>query len=105
MPLIVLFAILFPAVHSYEHILDTKLSKEKTEFSLSEKTEFKSKQHSYHHCSICDFKFSAVGTFEFAVFQFYKNISAVKHITFYSVQHFSFFKGSLFSLRAPPFTF
>ena len=104
MPFIVLFAILFPAVHSYEHILDTQLSKEKIEYSVSEKPQFKSKLHSFHKCSICDFKFSAVGTLEFNVFQFYKNVSVVKHIIFYSEQHFVFFKGSLFSLRAPPFT-
>ena len=106
MPLIVLFAILFPAAHSYEHILDTNLSKEKLEFSISEKPQFKAKLHSFHKCSICDFKFSAVGTFEFTVFQFYKNNVAVKHLSFYSQQHLAFFKGSLFSLRAPPaFTF
>jgi len=104
MPLIVLFAILFPAVHSYEHILDTKLCKEKTEFSISEKPQFKAKLHSFHKCSICDFKFSAVGTFDFPVFQLFKNITAAKHILFYSKQYFVLFKGSLFSLRAPPFT-
>ncbi len=104
MPLIVLFAILFPAVHSYEHILDTHSCKEKLEFSVSEKPQFKAKLHSFHKCSICDFKFSAVGTFEFTVFQFFKNNPVVKHLSFYSKPHFAFFKGSLFSLRAPPFT-
>ncbi len=105
-PLIVLFAILFPAVHSYEHILDTHSQKDKIEFSVSEKPQFKAKLHSFHKCSICDFKFSAVGTFQFNVFQFYKNISVVKHLSFYNEQHLAFFKGSLFSLRAPPaFTF
>ena len=73
MPLIVLFAILFPAVHSYEHILDTHSQKEKIEFSVSEKPQFKAKLHSFHKCSICDFKFSAVGTFEFGIFTFFKN--------------------------------
>ncbi len=102
MPLIVLFAILFPAVHSYEHILDTHSSKEKLEFSSSEKPQFKNQLHSLHKCSICDFKFSAVGTFEFAVFQFYKNNVAAKTLNFYNQQHLAFFKGSLFSLRAPP---
>lgn len=104
MPLIVLFAILFPAVHSYEHILDTHNSKEKIEFSVSEKPQFKAKLHSFHKCSICDFKFSAVGTFEFNAFQFFKNNPVVKHVSFYSKPHFAFFKGSLFSLRAPPFS-
>lgn len=102
MPLIVLFAILFPAVHSYEHILDTKLSKEKVEFSISEKPQFKAKLHSFHKCSICDFKFSAVGTFEFNIVQFFRINPVVKHLSFYSKPHFTFFKGALFSLRAPP---
>jgi hypothetical protein len=102
MPLIVLFAILFPAVHSYEHILDSNNSKEKTELSVSEKPQFKSQLHSFHKCSICDFKFSAVGTFEFDVFTFFKSITVVKHVLSYNKQYFLVFKGSLFSLRAPP---
>lgn len=102
MPLIVLFAILFPAVHSYEHILEPHLAKEKIEFSVSEKPQFKEKLHSFHKCSICDFKFSAVGTFQFCFFQFYKTIAVVKHLNFYSEQHFAFFRGALFSLRGPP---
>lgn len=104
MPLIVLFAILFPAVHSYEHILDPHSSKEKIEFSVSEKPEFKAKLHSFHKCSICDFKFSAFGIFEFGVFTFFKRIPVAKHILFYNEQYFLVFKGSLFSLRAPPNT-
>jgi len=104
MPFIVLFAILFPAIHSYEHILDSKISKEKTELSVSEKPQFKSNLHSFHKCSICDFKFSAVGTFEFDVFTFLKKFVAVKHTILSNEQHLLVFKGSLFSLRAPPFT-
>lgn len=104
MPLIVLFAILFPAIHSYEHILDSNISEEKTELSVSEKPQFKSHLHSFHKCSICDFKFSAVDTFEFGIFTFFKSIPVAKHILFYNEQYFLVFKGSLFSLRAPPIT-
>ena len=99
MPLIVLFAILFPVIHSYEHILDSG-SKEKIEFS--EHTQLKSKFHSAEKCSICDFKFSACSTFTFTAFHFYKNSSVTQHVTFYAKKQTIFFKGSLFSLRAPP---
>lgn len=102
-PLIVLFAILFPVIHSYEHIHNhnSNSNSKKTELHHTAKTEFKIKKHS-EECAICHFKFSPVTNFSFEPFIFYKNISITSFVVFYSKSYSSFFKGALFSLRAPP---
>lgn len=103
MPLIVVFAILFPAIHSYEHIQSHNAShKSIKQLYHSDKSEFKVHDHSNEECAICHFKFSPVGTFSFVTFQFYKNSTVIHSVHFYADSFSEFFKGSLFSLRAPP---
>lgn len=102
MPLIVLFAILFPVVHSYEHISNHD-SRQKTEHHESgNKADFKVENHCSDQCHICHFKFSSVSTFTFESFQFYQNRTLTQQVRFYTKSYLSFFKGSLFALRAPP---
>ena len=103
MALIVLFAILFPSVHSYEHISDSGFDKQKTETHNSlTKSEFKINGHSTEKCSICDFKFSTFATTSFTPFQFLKKNVVIHYSFFYSKTLSTFFTGSLFLLRAPP---
>ncbi|KQO22920.1 hypothetical protein ASF10_11250 [Flavobacterium sp. Leaf82] len=103
MPLIVVFAILFPVLHSYEHIqIHTATHKNIKQLYHSDKSEFKVLDHSNEECAICHFKFSPVGTFSFETFQSYKNSTLIHTVNFYSKSLSEFFKGSLFSLRAPP---
>ena len=102
MSLIVLFAILFPSVHSYEHISDQGFEKQKTETHSLTKSEFKTHGHSTEKCSICDFKFSTFATTSFTPFQFLKKNVVIHYSFFYSKTLSTFFKGSLFLLRAPP---
>jgi hypothetical protein len=103
LPLIVVFAILFPAIHSYEHIQSHNAAhKNITQHYNNTKSEFKIHDHSNEECAICHFKFSPVGTFSFITFQFYKNSTIIHFVHFYSKSLSEFFKGSLFSLRAPP---
>lgn len=103
MPLIVVFTILFPAIHSYEHIQSHNVAHKCIQHQHhTAKTEFKIQDHSNEECAICHFKFSPVTTFEFVTFQFYKNSTIIHFTCFYSKSFSAFFKGSLFSLRAPP---
>lgn len=102
LPLIVAFAILFPAIHSYEHIQNHNAHKCIQHQHHTAKTEFKAHDYSNEECVICHFKFSPVTTFEFVTFQFYKNSTIIHFVHFYSKSYSPFFKGSLFSLRAPP---
>lgn len=103
MPLIVVFAILFPAIHSYEHIQNHNAEhKSITQHLHTFKAKIEVQDHSGEDCAICHFKFSPVGTFTFVTFQFYKNSAIIHYRHFYSKSYSPFFKGSLFSLRAPP---
>ncbi|OHT43449.1 MULTISPECIES: hypothetical protein [Flavobacterium] len=102
MPLVVVFAILFPAIHSYEHIHSHNSTAKKVVLYPTDKSEFKMQDHSNEECAICHFKFSPVSTFDFVTFQFYKNSTPIPYVHFYSKSFAPFFKGSLFALRAPP---
>lgn len=102
MPMIVLFAILFPAVHSYEHIhAHNATVLQTTKQHSTNKSEFKLHNHS-DQCAICHFKFAPVSTFSFVYFDFYKSNSLIPFVSFYFKSYSYFFKGALFALRAPP---
>ncbi|SHL76162.1 hypothetical protein SAMN05444366_1464 [Flavobacterium saccharophilum] len=103
LPLVVVFAILFPAIHSYEHIQNHNSSHKSIKLQFhTNKADLKVHDHSNEECAICHFKFSPVATFTFDCFQFYKNSALIHTTHFYSKSFSEFFKGSLFSLRAPP---
>ncbi|OXA86032.1 hypothetical protein [Flavobacterium hercynium] len=103
LPLIVLFAILFPVIHSYQHKHND--AKQYTKHHTSEQNEFKLQNHSNEHCAICHFKFSPIAAFSFQCFEFYKSVKIAVFTSFYSEGYSHFFKGSLFALRAPPASF
>lgn len=102
LPMVVLFAILFPAIHSYEHIHGHTSAHENILKHDGAKSEFKLHDHSNDECAICHFKISPVSTFSFETFTFYQNSSITSFVAFYSAAYSNFFKGSLFALRAPP---
>lgn len=103
LPLVVVFAILFPAIHSYEHIQGHNASHKSVKLQFhTTKADLKIHDHSTEECAICHFKFSPVATFYFYYFSFYKNSVLIYTTPFYSKSFSEFFKGSLFSLRAPP---
>lgn len=102
MPVIVVFAILFPAIHSYEHIQSHDAAHKSTPHLSTAKTEFIAHNHSSEECAICHFKFTPVSTFTFLSFEFYKKYSITSAVFFYYKSYSSFFKGALFALRAPP---
>lgn len=100
--LAVLFSILFHSIHSYEHHSEKLLEKHCLHLSSKNKTEVTHSHSVIEKCFSCDFSFSSFTTPDFYVFQFPKN-SYVGYIpSYYSLQNSSFFKGSFFSLRAPP---
>lgn len=97
----VLFSILFQSIHSYEHYSEQIASKNSVEHFSKNKIELNNHSIS-EKCAVCDFHFSSFTTNDFHLFSFFKN-NVVKALTcFFSNQNPSFFKGCLFSLRAPP---
>jgi len=102
MPLIVAFAILFPVIHSYEH-LHNPVSVTKNVHHENGESKFTAEHDSHKECGICHFKFTPFSTFSFPQFEFKTPYSSISvPVIFYVKTYTNFFKGSLFSLRAPP---
>ena len=102
MPLIVAFAILFPVIHSYEH-LHNPVSVTKNVHHENGESKFTAEHDSHKECGICHFKFTPFSTFSFPQFEFKTPYSSISvPAIFYVKTYTNFFKGSLFSLRAPP---
>lgn len=102
MGLTVLFAILFQSVHSFEHLAKQLSEKQCHHKYHSHKTEINHSHHNFDKCFVCEFAFSSYVSPN-KVETNYENKAVVTKYSFvYSKEIFSSFKGSLFSLRAPP---
>lgn len=102
MGLTVLFAILFQSLHSFEHLAKQLSEKQCHHKYHSQKTEINHSHHNFDKCFVCEFAFSSYVSSN-KVETNYENKAVVTKYSFaYSKEIFSSFKGSLFSLRAPP---
>lgn len=102
MSIIVLSAMLFQTIHSYEHVF--KQLKEKP---CEHHTSANHKQITHSHnvdgkCHICHFAFSTYIPNSFQAVIFQKIHLDTKTVFVYTKSVSTFFKGSLFALRAPP---
>lgn len=98
----VLFTILLQSIHTYDHHSEQISAKLSNQHHYKNKVETNNKHSLSEKCVTCDFNFYSFTTADFFVFQFHIN-SAVKAVTsILSQPSSSFFKGCLFSLRAPP---
>lgn len=97
----VLFSILFQSVHSYSHF-EKQLLEKKCTHKHNSSQEITHQHHNFDHCLVCGFTFSNVLNTVFFNFTFYKNILPLYYSFTYSTEIISYFKGSLFALRAPP---
>ncbi len=98
----VLFAMLFQTVHSYEHIY-----KQLTEKPCDHQYIEGQKQITHSHavdtnCHVCHFAFSTFIPNTFQTLSFDKVSNETTYVSFYPKVTSTFFKGSLFALRAPP---
>jgi len=98
----VLFAMLFQTVHSYEHLL-----KQSAEKHCEHKYAPGQKEITHSHsvdanCHICHFAFSTFIPHTFQALSFHKTLIETSYQFFYFEAISTFFKGSLFALRAPP---
>lgn len=100
--LAVLFSILFQSVHSYEHYLEQRQEQHCDHQYSKNKTEIGHSHHSIEKCEICFFNFSSFTTTDFYAVQLHKDNFITIFSKFYLEKQSSFFKGSLFRLRAPP---
>ena len=98
----VLFSTLFQSIHSYEHHSEKLLAKQCQHQHSKNKTEVTHGHSVIEKCFICHFSFSSFTKSEFFAFQFHINSAVKAGVSFLSQQFSSYFKGSFFSLRAPP---
>ncbi|MEO8535030.1 MAG: hypothetical protein ABI441_14830 [Flavobacterium sp.] len=98
----VLFAMLFQTLHSYEHIY-TQITQQQCDHKYAAHEKQITHSHSVeNNCPICHFTFSTFIPDNFQPLSFHK-IIVENPITFcFTKAASTFFKGSLFALRAPP---
>lgn len=102
MSVMVLSAMLFQTVHSYEHFFK-QLSEKPCEHHTSENQKEITHSHSIDtKCHICHFTFSTYIPNDLQTVLFQKIKVETKPVFVYNKSVCTFFKGSLFALRAPP---
>lgn len=100
--MVVIFSMLLHWGHLYVHFFtDTNFFEIKKEVTLS-KTTLQSTETSKDVCHACDFYFGDFIDNSNIPFLFKKSIETSYFTSFYKQNDFSYFKGSFFSLRAPP---
>jgi hypothetical protein len=101
MPVVLLFSIVFQAVHSYEHI-EEQFSEKKCLHRQVSNHELTHQHQTFEHCFVCDFALNNFVTQDFLYFNF-ENIAVTSQSPFSNSKEITlFFRGSLFALRAPP---
>lgn len=97
----VLFSMLFQTVHNYEHFAK-QLSEKKCYHKSNSSQEITHKHHNYDTCFVCNFTVGSFISSDISHFEF-KNTSYFSGYSFFKSREItSYFKGSLFALRAPP---
>jgi len=100
--IIVLFAILLQSFHSVSHLVSLFSEKECQHKYAENKTEIGHAHHNFDHCFTCEFTFSTPLKSDLFSINFKKTEIPFSHYFFYSKKITQTFRGSLFSLRAPP---
>ena len=100
--LLLLSAIVLYSAHGINHLIkfDSEICHKK--HSSDSKTEISHGHHDVEHCFACEFTFSSSINSKIVTFQFNKIEIVTPYTTSYSKEITQNFKGSLFSLRAPP---
>lgn len=102
MSLIVLFAMLFQTIHSYEHVYKQLTEKHCDHHNVEGQKQITHSHTADTNCHVCHFAFSTFIPNTFQALSFYKVTIETSSVSFYTKDASTFFKGSLFSLRAPP---
>lgn len=94
---------LFQTIHSYEHIFQ-QITEKTCEHKYTGNQKEITHSHSVdsNNCPICHFTFSTFISNSLYAVTFHKATVATVTSFFYAKTSSTFFKGSLFALRAPP---
>jgi len=101
----VLCAMLFQTVHSYEHFFKQLSEKPCVHHSSANQKQITHSHEVDSKCHVCHFSFSTFipNSHQFVIFQKVQIENTSEF--FYTKSVSTFFKGSLFALRAPPTLF
>jgi hypothetical protein len=102
MGLMILFAICFQSFHSIEHLVKQFSEKKCLHVYHNHKTEVNHGHDGLEKCFVCEFAFSSYTSTTLKYFEFKKAEVPTSYAFFYSKEITQKFRGSLFSLRAPP---
>lgn len=100
--LTVLLAMLFQTVHSYEHAYSQLTEKHCIHKSVNGQKQITHSHHVDNTCHVCHFAFSTFIPNTFQALSFHKVNIETSSVFFNNPETATFFKGSLFALRAPP---
>jgi len=102
MGLMILFAIFFQSIHSFEHLVKQFSEKKCHHVHHSHKTEITHGHDGLEKCFVCEFAFSSYTPTSLSTFEFRKTEITTSYSVFYSKEITQKFQGALFSLRGPP---
>jgi hypothetical protein len=102
MGLMILFAIFFQSIHSFEHLVKQFSEKQCQHVYNHHKTEIGHGHDGLEKCFVCEFAFSSYTSTPIKSFEFQKTEAPTAYTVFYSKEITQKFRGSLFALRAPP---
>lgn len=105
MAVMVLSAMLFQTVHSYEHVFKQLTEKPCKHYYSANQKQITHSHSTDNNCHICHFSFSTYIPNPFQTVFFHKIQSKTVVVFQYTKSVTTFFKGSLFALRAPPIQF
>ncbi|MEO6177565.1 MAG: hypothetical protein ABIP27_20595 [Flavobacterium circumlabens] len=98
----VLFAMLFQTLHSYEHIYKQLTEKHCDHHYAAHQKQITHSHTVENNCSVCHFAFSTFIPNHFQPLSFHTIIVENPIAFTFTKAASTFFKGSLFALRAPP---
>ena len=101
MSVVILFAIFFQSVHSYEH-LAKELSEKKCFHKHSSDKEITHQHKDFDKCFVCEFSFSGYIKTNLKSFSFINGLNFYKNQSYFLKTSSSYFSGISYSLCGPP---
>ncbi len=100
--LAILLAIVLQSTHSFIHLEKELTQKQCLHHYAKNQSQFTHAHHNLDRCFVCEFAFSTSIKSDNFSFAFKKVVVPVSYSYFYSKEITQSFRGSLFTLRAPP---
>jgi hypothetical protein len=101
MSIVILFAILFQSLHSFEHLIKELTEKKCLHKHVSDK-EITHQHKDFDKCFVCEFAFSSYLPNKLQSFNFSNDIISYKIDSYFLKDSIYFFSGISYSLRGPP---